>query len=159
MVCLTDYVPDNVIEYKNGWSAFRIQGTPDFSLIGILSKISTLLAANKIGIFAISTIIRIIFLPKKESFDKAIKVLSNSGYGALIKDVLVFPEYQRNGIGSEMMRQIIEYLKERMKPCWSVCIDLMTAPGKETFYQKFGFVACPRDNRGAGMDLWLEKLL
>ena len=87
------------------------------------------------------------------------RLIWDGGYGALIKDVLVFPEYQGNGIGSEMMRQIIEYLKEQMKPGWSVCIDLMTAPGKETFYQKFGFVARPRDNRGTGMDLWLESPL
>ena len=36
-------------------------------------------------------------------------------------------------------------------------IDLMSAIGKETFYEKFGFVKRPRDRRGAGMDLWLDK--
>jgi Uncharacterized conserved protein len=80
LVCLTDYVPDNVIACKNGWRAFRIQGTLDFSLIGILSKISTLLAVNKIGIFAISTYNTDYIFTRKESFDKAIEVLSNAGY-------------------------------------------------------------------------------
>ncbi len=41
-VCITKNVPDNVIEREDGWKAFRIQGVLDFSLIGILSKISTL---------------------------------------------------------------------------------------------------------------------
>ena len=34
---------------------FRIEGILDFSLIGILSEISALLADNRIRIFAIST--------------------------------------------------------------------------------------------------------
>ena len=55
LVCLTEEVPDNAVECDDGWKAFRIQGVLDFSLIGILSKISTLLAENKIGIFAVST--------------------------------------------------------------------------------------------------------
>ena len=54
-VCITKNVPDNVIEREDGWKAFRIQGVLDFSLIGILSKISTLLGENGIGIFAVST--------------------------------------------------------------------------------------------------------
>ncbi|HHZ14325.1 MAG TPA: ACT domain-containing protein, partial [Clostridiales bacterium] len=55
LVCLTKDVPDNVIERDDGWKAFRIQGILNFSLIGILSKISGLLADNGIGIFAVST--------------------------------------------------------------------------------------------------------
>ncbi|MCI8669000.1 MAG: ACT domain-containing protein [Lachnospiraceae bacterium] len=39
-----------------GWKAFRIQGILDFSLIGILSRISAALADNQIGIFVISTL-------------------------------------------------------------------------------------------------------
>ena len=55
LVCMTEHVPDNVTERDDGWKAFRIEGVLDFSLIGILSKISALLAENEIGIFAIST--------------------------------------------------------------------------------------------------------
>ena len=87
------------------------------------------------------------------------RLVWDGGYGSLIKDVLVFPEYQGKGIGTEMVRQILEYLKEQMKPGWGVAVDLMASYGKEAFYQKFGFIARPRDNRGAGMDLWLENPL
>lgn len=80
LVCRTDYVPDNTIECDDGWKAFRVQGTLDFSLIGILSKISALLAESKIGIFAISTYNTDYILIKKENFDKAIDRLSNAGY-------------------------------------------------------------------------------
>jgi len=46
-------IQSNIIEYN--WRAIRIVGTLDFSLIGILSKISTILAQEEISIFAIST--------------------------------------------------------------------------------------------------------
>ena len=83
LVCITDYVPDNAVECANGWKAFRIQGFLDFSLIGILSEISTLLAENKIGIFAISTYNTDYIFTKKENFEKAVYVLSNAGYQVL----------------------------------------------------------------------------
>ena len=73
-------MPKNVIEREDGWKVFRIQGVLDFSLIGILSKISTLLAENRIGIFAVSTYNTDYILTKKEDFDVAIKVLIDAGY-------------------------------------------------------------------------------
>lgn len=80
LVCETDKIPNNATHIDNGWKAFRIQGVLDFSLIGILSKISTLLAENKIGIFAISTFNTDYILTKEENFQKAISVLSKNGY-------------------------------------------------------------------------------
>ena len=56
LVCPADIIPENVIVRDDGWRAFRICGVLDFSLIGILSRITRILAENKIGIFAISTL-------------------------------------------------------------------------------------------------------
>ena len=80
LVCPTEVVPGNTIERNDKWRAFRIEGVLDFSLIGILSKISTCLAENGIGIFAISTFNTDYILTKKENFDKAIDVLKAEGY-------------------------------------------------------------------------------
>lgn len=80
LVCSTNLIPKNAIECDNGWKAFRIQGVLDFSLIGILSKISALLADNEIGIFAVSTYNTDYILTKEENFDKAIKTLEHNGY-------------------------------------------------------------------------------
>ena len=55
LVCPVSLVPDNTTQREDGWRAFRIEGVLDFSLIGILAKISTCLAESGIGIFAIST--------------------------------------------------------------------------------------------------------
>ena len=80
LVCPTELVPDNTTERDDGWKAFRIQGVLDFSLIGILSKISALLAQNKIGIFAVSTYNTDYILTKQENFEKALQVLDEAGY-------------------------------------------------------------------------------
>lgn len=80
LVCSTNLIPKNASECDHGWKAFRIQGILDFSLIGILSRISTLLADNKIGIFAVSTFNTDYILTKKENFEKAILTLEENGY-------------------------------------------------------------------------------
>ena len=80
LVCRTEDVPENTPEREDGWRGFRIEGVLDFSLIGILSKISTILAENGIGIFAVSTYNTDYILTKKENFDRAMDALSNAGY-------------------------------------------------------------------------------
>lgn len=80
LVCLTQDVPTNVLERDDNWKAFRIQGVLDFSLIGILAKISTLLAENKIGIFAISTYNTDYILTKEKDYQRALDVLAKAGY-------------------------------------------------------------------------------
>lgn len=80
LVCLTADVPPNVIERDDGWKAFCIQGELDFSLIGILSEISGILAENNISIFAISTFNTDYVLTKKGNYTRALDVLSNAGY-------------------------------------------------------------------------------
>lgn len=65
------------------WSAFRIEGVLDFSLIGILSKISSLLAEHNIGIFAISTYNTDYILTKTADFQRALQVLKEAKYTIL----------------------------------------------------------------------------
>lgn len=80
LVCETRYAPSNATHREDGWKGFRIQGTLDFSLIGILSKITTILAENQIGIFAVSTYNTDYILVKEENFKKAMDVLGEAGY-------------------------------------------------------------------------------
>lgn len=80
LVCKTEDTPSQTTAREDGWRAFRIEGTLDFSLIGILSKLSTILAENKIGIFAVSTYNTDYILVKEENFAKAMAVLQENGY-------------------------------------------------------------------------------
>ena len=80
LVCRTKDVPANVTAREDGWKAFRIQGVLDFSLIGILSAISGILAENGIGIFAVSTYNTEYIFTKAESFQRALDALARAGY-------------------------------------------------------------------------------
>ncbi|MDD3417274.1 MAG: ACT domain-containing protein [Lachnospiraceae bacterium] len=80
LVCPLQSVPENVVERDDGWRAFRICGMLDFSLIGILSGISSELERQGIGIFAISTFNTDYVLVKENDFDKALESFSKKGY-------------------------------------------------------------------------------
>ncbi len=80
LVCLTADVPERTTEREDGWKAFRIQGVLDFSLIGILAKISGVLAEEEIGLFAISTFNTDYILVKEENFTRALDALQAAGY-------------------------------------------------------------------------------
>ena len=78
LVCETRLLPDNLQKRDDGWKAFRIRGVLDFSLIGILSKIASLLADHGISIFAVSTYNTDYVLTK--NMDRALRVLADAGY-------------------------------------------------------------------------------
>jgi hypothetical protein len=80
LVCRTEDTPPATTERDDGWRGFRIQGVLDFSLIGILSKLSGILAEHKIGIFAVSTYNTDYILVKEENFERALSVLDSEGY-------------------------------------------------------------------------------
>ncbi len=80
LVCPTQSVPSDTLAREDHWRAMRIQGVLDFSLIGILSRISSLLAEKKIGIFAVSTYNTDYILVKSDSLPDAVSALSDAGY-------------------------------------------------------------------------------
>lgn len=80
LVCRTGAVPGNAVCREDGWSAFRVEGQLDFSLIGILSGISSVLAEEKIGIFVVSTYNTDYVLVHKDDLERGIGALENKGY-------------------------------------------------------------------------------
>lgn len=80
LVCETADAPTEALEREDGWRGLRVQGVLDFSLIGILSKITAILAENGVGIFAVSTYNTDYILTKAEDFDKALDSLAAAGY-------------------------------------------------------------------------------
>lgn len=80
LVCRTMDAPANTTDRDDSWRAFRIQGTLDFSLIGILADISRVLAEKKIGIFVVSTYNTDYVMTKKENHQRALDALEQAGY-------------------------------------------------------------------------------
>lgn len=80
LVCITEDVPPNTTQREDGWKGFRIQGILDFSLVGILAEISAALANQGVSIFAVSTYNTDYIFIKEEHYQKALDVLTASGY-------------------------------------------------------------------------------
>ena len=80
LVCPTCDVPPGTLQHEDGWRAFRIAGVLDFSLIGILARISSLLADQSISIYALSTYNTDYVLTKDTQFNHAISTLQSAGY-------------------------------------------------------------------------------
>ena len=80
LVCRTEDTPAGTTARDDGWKGFRIQGTLDFSLIGILSRLSGVLADHQIGIFAVSTYNTDYILVKEENYGRALEILASEGY-------------------------------------------------------------------------------
>lgn len=74
IVCDEDSIPTN-IKCERDWRILKIEGPLDFSLIGILASISTILAQKGISIFAISTYDTDYILVKDKDIENAIEAL------------------------------------------------------------------------------------
>ncbi len=80
LVCKTEDTPPHTLARDDGWRAFRIEGVLDFSLIGILSRLTAILAEQRIGIFAVSTFNTDYILVKEENLERALAALAAAGY-------------------------------------------------------------------------------
>lgn len=80
VVCDQELIGDHIDElgqmlvYKD-WKCLKVKGPLDFSLVGILSEISQILAKAHVSIFAISTFDTDYILVQNENLEKAIEAL------------------------------------------------------------------------------------
>lgn len=77
------------------------------------------------------------------------RVIGDGGLVYYIQDVIVDPNYQRQGIGTQMMDRVMAYIGDHAAQ--NSIIGLMAAHGKESFYERYGFVRRPIDRLGCGM--------
>ena len=80
------------------------------------------------------------------------RVVGDGGIAYYIQDVIVKPDYQRQGIGTQLMDKIMEYIRVHANN--NSIIGLMAAKGKEPFYKRYGFTIRPDDNLGSGMTIF-----
>lgn len=85
------------------------------------------------------------------------------GYGRIIgdktiflyiHDIMVIPEYQGKKIGTEIMNKLLNQIEKYKKINPNIRTYLGASKGKESFYEKFGFISRPNEDLGAGMILY-----
>lgn len=84
LVCPVISVPENTIAVEKGWKGFRVKGQLDFSLTGILNRITSALKTKKISLFAVSTYNTDYVFVKKERYEETLRLLK--GYSFRILD-------------------------------------------------------------------------
>ena len=77
------------------------------------------------------------------------RVIGDDATAYYIHDVIVLPEFQKQGIGSKMMTMAMNYIEKQASK--NAFIGLMAAKGHEGFYEKFGLIKRPNENFGCGM--------
>ena len=80
LVCETRFVPKNVIVAESDWKAFKIVGILDFSMIGVIAKITNILAQADISVFVVSTYNTDYILLKSLHDEKSMALLIDHGY-------------------------------------------------------------------------------
>ena len=66
------------------------------------------------------------------------RMIGDMGLDYYIKDVIVRPEYQGQGIGRLLIDELLKYVEEIGVSGTGICGELCAMPDKIPFYQKFG---------------------
>lgn len=80
LLCQSIYVPSNALTREDGYCGFEIVGKLDFSLIGVLARISAVLAEARVSILAQSTFDTDCVFFKAAQRQIAAQALAHAGY-------------------------------------------------------------------------------
>ena len=67
-------------QVQTGWRSFRVDGSLDFSLTGVLAGLTHVLAEANISIFALSSFTTDYVLVRQDDLPRARKALESAGY-------------------------------------------------------------------------------
>lgn len=92
--------------------------------------------------------------------DKAVgmaRLIWDGGSVALIQDLLVVPEYQMQGIETEMINRIFDFLSTKLKPGFGIQVDVKAWNSQKNFYENLGFQVSTSQRRGVPMHICLTN--
>ncbi len=79
------------------------------------------------------------------------RIIGDLGMSYYLKDFVVIPSMQGQGIGSLLLGHIENYIDNMLEPKWAVSFELLSSKGMESFYEKNGFEQRPNEYDGCGM--------
>lgn len=85
------------------------------------------------------------------------RLIWDGGSVALIHDILVVPEYQMQGIETELITRIFDYLNSKLKPGWGIQVDVRAWDNQEKCYESLGFQVSTPQRRGIPMHICLTN--
>ena len=85
------------------------------------------------------------------------RMLFDFGYTAYLGDIIVRPEYQKQGIGKRIVENLIDRTMDSAYEGEWIMFILVAARNKEAFYEKLGFQRRPNEISGGGMSMYRTK--
>lgn len=79
------------------------------------------------------------------------RVIGDRGCNFEIVDIAVHPDFQREGLGSQIMESMMNYLRENAPPSAYVC--LIADEGAPALYRRFGFEFTAPESVGMAVKL------
>lgn len=86
------------------------------------------------------TLFRVSIYDEEEVIAMA-RMIGDMGLCYYIKDVVVRPEYQKQGIGRMLIDELLNFIRENGVSGTDIFVELCAMPDKIPFYEKFGFSA------------------
>jgi GNAT superfamily N-acetyltransferase len=83
------------------------------------------------------------------------RIIGDLGIYLHIQDVIVRPDVQKTGIGSMIMKELMEFVHSVGRN--ETHVGLMSSKAREGFYKKFGFTERPSEKFGAGMTMIIRE--
>ncbi|NJL25430.1 MAG: ACT domain-containing protein [Calothrix sp. SM1_5_4] len=84
VVCESDLLPPGAISREDGWACLEVDGTWDFSVSAVLSRIGAALSSKEVSVFAASTFDTDYILVKRKILDKIRSALKGSGVDIIL---------------------------------------------------------------------------
>lgn len=98
----------------------------------------------------------VIAIRHEDRYAGVTRILFDYGTDAYLTDVIVHPDYQGQGIGGLLVKNALAYLQAHVQPGVKIACSLYANPGKEPFYETYGFQPLPNAQYGHGMLLELS---
>lgn len=81
VVCRVEDAPRETLAREDGWRAFRVAGSMDFGMVGVLAGLATALSGAQVSIFAVSTFDTDYILVRAGQLETALAALRAAGHG------------------------------------------------------------------------------
>ncbi len=85
------------------------------------------------------------------------RLIWDGGSVALIRDIIVVPDYQMRGVEDELIEQIFAFLNSKLKPGFGIQVDVMAWDNQKKIYEGLGFQPSVPQRRGTPMHICLTN--
>lgn len=79
------------------------------------------------------------------------RLVGDGAYVYYLQNINVKPEYQKSGVGTLILNNLLNFIKKDKIEGTEVMVLLMSSKIAEGFYKKFGFRSRPNEKEGCGM--------